>query len=77
MVELSYIETPEDMREQGWGSKALKVLTMLADQMGVTLVLTSAESADDDDWSMSSADLADWYERNGFEGDRKMFRRPR
>jgi GNAT superfamily N-acetyltransferase len=77
MVEIAHIEAPEDLLGKGYGSKALKVLTELADRMGVTLVLTVAEAEDEDDWPMTSSDLRAWYERYGFQGDRKMWRLPK
>lgn len=76
LVELSYIAVPERIQGQGQGSKVLRVLTTLADKMGVTLVLTASENVDDEDWPMSSAELSYWYERYGFQGDRKMYRLP-
>jgi len=76
MVEIDHIEVPEELQGQGYGSKVLTILTQIADDMGVTLVLTSADSVNDEDWPMSSADLADWYSRYGFVGDRKMIRSP-
>jgi GNAT superfamily N-acetyltransferase len=76
MVEIDYIEVPEELQGKGYGSQVLRILTQTADDMGVTLVLTSADSAEDEDWPMSSAELANWYSRYGFEGDRKMIRIP-
>jgi len=76
MVEINHIEVPEDLQGHGYGSQILTILTREADQMGVTLVLTSAESVDDEEWPLSSAELANWYSRYGFEGDRKMIRPP-
>lgn len=77
MVEIAHIEVPEDLQGQGYASQALTILTKLADDMGVTLVLTVAESADESDWPMASDELHNWYERYGFEGVRKMIRSPR
>jgi GNAT superfamily N-acetyltransferase len=77
MVEIAHIEAPEDLVGKGYGSKALRLLIDRADQMGVTLVLTVAEAEDEDDWPMTSSDLHAWYERYGFQGDRKMWRLPK
>jgi GNAT superfamily N-acetyltransferase len=76
-VEICYIEVPEDLQGRGWASRAMQIITTLADQMGIVLYLTSADSADDEEWAMPSAELAAWYERNDFVGDRKMTRHPR
>jgi hypothetical protein len=78
MVEIKYIEVPEgDLRGKGYASKALKILTALADKRDVTLVVTVALDEDDSDWPMSFEELSAWYERHGFWGDRKMIRMPK
>lgn len=77
MVEIDHIAVPEQLQGNGYGSQVLTILIQTADDMGVTLVLTSAESADDDEWPISSSDLANWYSRYGFVGDRKMLRKPK
>ena len=80
MVEIDFIEVPQDLQGQGYGSKVLKILTQTADEMDVTLVLHVAQADDPDeeeDWPMNFSDLSDWYARYGFEGDRKMIRTPR
>lgn len=76
MVEIKYIEVPQALQGAGYASKALRLLTTLADQMGVTLVVTVAFDEDDSEWPMSFEELSAWYERHGFWGDRKMIRAP-
>lgn len=72
-VELHYIDTPAAHRGQGLGGKALRIVTTLADQYGITLVAqtpTGYDPEDDDDngeAAMSEDDLLDWYARYGFE----------
>lgn len=65
-IAIEYIEVPEELRGEGLGDKAMRVLTSLADQSQVALVLTAADE-----------DLEDWYWRHGFEGGRHMVREPR
>lgn len=78
MVEINNIEVAPELRGQGWASKSLKVLTDLADQFGVTLVLTVADYPDEaEDGRLSTEQLDAFYWRHGFQGERKMWRNPR
>jgi GNAT superfamily N-acetyltransferase len=66
IVLIADIEVPEEVRGAGVGSQAMNILIKLADTMQVTLALTAADD-----------DLAYWYERFGFHGERHMIREPR
>ena len=62
-IRLSLISVPEQFRGKGYASKAMKVLTQIADKHGVKMTLDAAPQGDD---GLNKAQLFKWYERHGF-----------
>jgi|SRR5579859_1276112 len=65
MVRLNYIEVPEAGRGAGLGTKVMTVLTRLADELQVTLILRAG-----------SEDGEALFHKFGFDGDGRMIRKP-
>jgi ribosomal protein S18 acetylase RimI-like enzyme len=74
-LEISHIGVERNFRGTGEASRAMELLTSLADEYGVTLVLGVAEDPDED---FDEDALFSWYERHNFEncGFRRMVREP-
>jgi GNAT superfamily N-acetyltransferase len=66
MVRLNYIEVLSRRRNQGLGSTVMTMLTRLADEMGIAIVLRAASGRNED-----------FYFNFGFEGSGRMIREPR
>ena len=66
-VELEYIGTDAQYRRKGLASKAMRILTRLADQYRVTLSLYVDPDAGADENSPEAEQLAEWYAGFGFE----------
>jgi len=76
-VELVHIQVSNrDDRNKGYASKAMQMLTDMADRFGTTLTLGVAEDADGFRDTLTRDELRDWYERWGFDGGATMRRKP-
>lgn len=75
-VELNHISTKPVSRGSGLATKAMALLTDMADQYNVVLRLGVATDADGRDGSMTGEQLVDWYAGWGFEGGHVMRRVP-
>lgn len=67
-LSLERIDVDEDQRGQGFGARAIRLLTKLADKYGVPMEL---EVGSDE----AEIGLVDWYGRHGFEWDDGYMRR--
>ena len=66
-IELEYVGTDWQYRQKGLASKAMRVITRLADQYRVTLTLYVDPDAGADENSPDAEQLAEWYAGFGFE----------
>lgn len=57
VVQLSWLEEPEDLRRKGHGTEAMSVITTLADEHEVVITLSVVNP---------DFNIVDWYEKFGF-----------
>lgn len=65
-IELVLIRTARTFRDQGYGSWTLRLLCLLADKYGVTLI---ADVCPADDHGLGFGELMDWYREHSFVED--------
>jgi GNAT superfamily N-acetyltransferase len=80
LIEIGSIYVPDDQRQSGFASKALKKIIDAADAFGVTLELDVHDSSEfSDRHSLTNLELEEWYGRFGFRYDQShdtYFRKP-